>query len=102
MNIPQVTDVETEEASVAKTVEAMPTTPPSRDSADFFTAADGILNNLSQTLADKEKNQKLVSDIVATDAATVKPYLKIPIANEQVVIQAIDAFKNLLSAFKKT
>lgn len=99
---PPVTDVEIEEVSEIKKAETQPSSPPLEESRDFFTTAANLINNLSETLADKDKTQKLISNIITTDTATGKSCLKIPIANEQAVVKALDAFRNLLVAFKKT
>ncbi len=68
---------------------------------DFFATAAGFFNNLSQTLADKDKTQKLVSSLIVKDAVTGKKYLKLPINNEETVNKTIDVLVGLLSAFKK-
>ncbi len=92
-----VTDVEKERQTGKESGAAPPSS-----ANDFFAAAAGFLNNLSQTLADKEKTQNLISQIVRTDSQTGEKYLKIPIENQAAINTGVDALTGLLSMFKKS
>ena len=68
---------------------------------DLNTAAANLFKNLAETLSDQQKSEKLISSFTAKDAKTGKPYLKIPLENEQMVTNALNALNGLISKFTK-
>lgn len=70
---------------------------PRDSSANLRAAAATLFNNLAQSLSDKQTSEKLIATFTEKDATTGKPYLKIPLANEQVIVNALNALNNLLS-----
>ncbi|RPH32283.1 MAG: DEAD/DEAH box helicase [Bacteroidales bacterium] len=60
-----------------------------------------FFTSLTETLANPEATQKLISTIVQKDETDGKTYLKIPIENQKVVESAFALFAGLLSGIKK-
>ena len=65
--------------------------------------ANGLkfFSQLSQTLKDKEATKKMVSSITERDPNTGKTYLKIPVENENIVEEAINALGTLFKMLQK-
>jgi len=66
---------------------------------ELFASAAKLFGNLSAVLADKQNLEKVTASFIEKDKTTGKPFLKIPLENEQAVKNAVDAVSNLLSAF---
>ena len=81
-----------------QTAVGKPQLPPT---SDLSTAAANLFNNLAETLSDQQKSDKLISSFTARDDITGKPYLKIPLENDQVVTDALNALNGLISKFTK-
>lgn len=60
-----------------------------------------FFGRLSETLANPEATEKLISSIVQKDETDGKTYLKIPIENQKVVENAFALFAGLLGGLKK-
>ncbi len=58
-----------------------------------------FFNGLAQTLSSPEKTQQLVSSLTARDEKTGQAYLKIPVENEAMVSNALQALGGLFKAF---
>lgn len=94
------TDEEGKQMQQEQTVaEDFVTTTPSPQ-REFFSAAETFLGTLSKTLADKQAREQLVSSFIEQDKQTGKRYLKIPVENEQVIANAVEAFAGILSMLK--
>lgn len=97
---------------VAPTPTARPAGPPSAETqqqllkvrdqpANLLSAAAGLFSNLAETFSDKQKAARLTASLIEKDQRTGKQYLKIPLENEQVVTDALNALNNVLSGLKK-
>ena len=60
-----------------------------------------FFGRLSETLANTEATQKLISTIVQKDETDGKTYIKIPIENQKVVENAFALFAGLLGGLRK-
>ena len=87
----------TEKRTQAPVAEQHPTPGP-----DLNTAAANLFKNLAETLSNQQKSAKLISSFTAKDAKTGKPYLKIPLENEKMVTDALNALNGLISEFTKS
>lgn len=71
------------------------------DGADEIFIGEDRFRRFMSTVAkitDVPQTPPLITDVEIEEVSeTGKPYLKIPIANEQVIVEVFDAFKNLLS-----
>ncbi len=60
-----------------------------------------FLGKLSETLADKDATQKLVSSVTEKDEKTGKTYLKIPVENEKIIENAVSLLGSFLKNLNK-
>jgi SNF2 family DNA or RNA helicase len=68
--------------------------------AALFTSAIDFVNKLSQTLPDSKSTEKLISSLIERDEKSGKSYIKIPIENEEIVGNAINAFSGFVKMLK--
>jgi len=69
--------------------------------AELVNMGMSFFGRLSETLANPEATQKLISTIVQKDETDGKTYLKIPIENQKIVESAFALFAGLLGGLKK-
>jgi SNF2 family DNA or RNA helicase len=69
--------------------------------AELVNMGMSFFGRLSETLANPEATQKLISAIVQKDETDGKTYLKIPVENQKIVENAFALFAGLLGGFKK-
>jgi len=69
--------------------------------AELVQIGMSFFGRLTETLANPEATQKLISTIVQKDDTDGKTYLKIPIENQKVVENAFALFAGLLGGLKK-
>lgn len=72
----------------------LPSTP-----EELIQSGVSFISGLAQTLSSPEKTQQLVSSLTVKDEKTGKSYLRIPVDNEAVVSNAIQALGELFKAF---
>ncbi len=68
--------------------------------ADFLNAAAGFFDSLGKTLADPTATEQLVSSLVQKDQTTGQTYLKIPVQNEEIIAQGLEALTGLIKSIK--
>jgi len=69
--------------------------------AELVNMGMSFFSRLSETLANPEATQKLISTIVQKDETDGKTYLKIPIENQKIVENAFALFAGLLGGMNK-
>jgi len=96
-----VTDVEIEAGLDRQTDKASTGADKQVFGDEMTQAASDLFKTLTTLLTDKKKTETVVSSFVQKDAQTGKPYLKIPLENEQLVSNALNALQGLFSVFNK-
>jgi hypothetical protein len=69
--------------------------------AELVSMGMSFLGRLSETLANPEATQKLISNILQKDETDGKTYLKIPVENQKMVENVFALFAGLLGGLKK-
>jgi hypothetical protein len=69
--------------------------------SDLFVTGIDFLQKLGNTINDVKTGKTSTSSFIEKDTTTGKPYFKIPVPDEKVVEQALNALSGLLQLFKK-
>ncbi len=68
---------------------------------DFLQTGITFLDKLNELLSDKEKTKRALASIIEKDENTNQSYLKIPIANEELINKSADVLINLLQMIRR-
>ena len=87
-----------ETASVPSPVAALPAQP---EPQDLLAGGLRFLNGLAQTLSSPEATERLVSSIVERDEKTGRSYMKIPVDDQQTVVNVMNMLGQLFKGLGK-
>jgi hypothetical protein len=76
-------------------------TPPKPEPQDLLAGGLRFLSGLAQTLSSPEATERLVSSIVERDEKTGRSYMKIPVDDQQTVVNVMNMLGQLFKGFGK-
>ena len=68
---------------------------------DLFQTGISFLDKLNEILSDKESTKQTLRNMIEKDEKTNHSYLKIPIANEEIITKSVDVLINLLQMIRR-